>query len=161
MNEQLESRWRQSEAPFDGQVMHLHPGSVELGIVRTALRLLSDLLRPVNGEICINEDWHDHDGFKKPSQPFSWEAFDGWLASDEALASHQQGDVAVYWAVHDLDHRFLLRFYLDDEQPASECHLDLCGADSVLHSAATRLAEEGIATRIGPAKAYFDQRYGG
>ena len=151
MDDELQSRWRRADAP----------GGVSLGTLHRALRLVAAELRPlVASELCINEDWHDHDGFLHPSRPFSWEALDAWTASEEQLAEHKHGDFAVHWTVHDLDYRFLLRFYLDDERPVSECDLDLCAADPVLVAVSARLAEAGIATRLARAKDYFDQRYG-
>lgn len=164
MDVDLERRWKEGQPPFDGDVLllDLEDDAVSAATLRGALLTICDVLHLVDaGDLWLNEDWHQHDGFLIASRRLPANEFLAWLASDRALMQRQHGDYAVYFGVYDETHEYLLRFYLGDEPDSTECYLSLLAGRTQLDQCAARLALQGISMRREPGKAYFDKIYAG
>ncbi|MEX0716734.1 MAG: hypothetical protein WD066_09110 [Planctomycetaceae bacterium] len=165
MTPELERRWKAGRAPFDGSTV-ARCDEPDLGVVREALWFACEALREWYPIIHVFADWHEHDGFVTQPRAASWEEVFSWLASAESLYASRDDDDLVRVAIFPASFDWLLRYDIegaDDDWRAAWCDFDFTATPAA--SAFPLVAElhsrwPGY-TDISPAKAFFDDSYGG
>ena len=169
MTSELERRWRDGSAPFNGKTVAFASDDLTpLPALRLALLALFPRLqqhRP-NAALLTLDDWHEHDGFINEARPAAWQDLSAALASDEALLTLSQGDWDVRRAFFPPTYEFYLRIYVpsacDNDYPERRGDFDVtCPTSPAAELAGLIASASGLPVAEYDAKGFFDRRSGG
>jgi hypothetical protein len=161
MNEQLDQRWRQKQPPFDGEVVVFDDSLTPSAMVR-ALQLIVQVLGKESGseELRKIEDWHDHDGFIKSDELYSWAELRSAVTSVDSLRVSCSDDWMVHTLVYPVSLGFCLRYWIEIESDSQHsCCIDLSASAGTLDRAIETLRSHGV-TNFGTesSASYFVRR---
>ncbi len=171
MDEELQRRWREGRAPFNGVTLHLEQ-HIPLSDLRAALLLVVETLKEQWPDATLHrmEDWHEHHGVPSRAEETTWSEIGRTLASNDSLYAARTGDTYVHIGLCPSGREFYLRFYpMDEDTPDAGWRkgkvgrygsFDLTCDPSLAEMVVDRLLPLQLSgLRSSSAKEYFDARY--
>jgi hypothetical protein len=171
MDEELNRRWREGRAPFNGVTVHLEQ-HIPLSDLRAALLVVVDTLKEQWPDATLDrmEDWHEHHGVPSRPEETTWSEIERTLASDDSLYAARTGDTYVHIGLCPSSREFYLRFYpMDEDTPDAGWPKERVGRYGSFDLTCDQRLAEMVMERLlplqlpglstCPAKGYFDARY--
>ncbi len=175
MDEELQRRWREGRAPFDGTTIGLENRQrIPLSDLRAALLVVVGTLEEQWPDATLHrmEDWHEHHGFPSRPEETTWSEIRRILASDHSLYAARSGDTYVHIGLCPSSREFYLRFYpMDEDTPDAGWRKGKVGRYGSFDVTCDQSVAKAVMERLIPlqipglqscsAKEYFDARWAG